>query len=63
MQDIDCKVSIKDPFEVIEGGESNLQSCIYKMTVRRHDDPPISETGHYWEVVELERHDQRKQLV
>ena len=63
MQDMNCKVSAKNPEEIVEGGENEIQQWIYKITVKLHDEADIAVTGHYWEIVEFERHDQRKQLV
>ena len=62
-QEINCKVSIKDPEEIVEGGDEDIERGVYKITLKRHDDPDLSLTGHYWEIVEFEKHEAVKQLV
>ena len=62
-QDINWKVSKKDPNEIVEGGDNDIEKGVYKITVRKHDEPDMALTGHYWEVVEFEKHEAVKQLV
>ena len=62
-QEINWKVSKKNPEEIVEGSEHNLEKAVYKITLRRHDDPDMAHTGHYWEIVEFEKHEAVKQLV
>jgi hypothetical protein len=62
-QDINCKVSTKNPEEIVEGGDHQIEKAVYKITVRRHDEPDMATTGHYWEVVEFEKYEAVKQIV
>lgn len=62
-QEINCKVSTKDPEKIIEGDENDIEKAVYKVTLRRHDEPDLALTGHYWEIIEFERYEVVKQLV
>ena len=62
-QEINWKVSKKNPEEIVEGNIHNLEKAVYKITIRRHDEPDMAHTGHYWEIVEFEKHEAVKQLV
>lgn len=62
-QEINCKVSKKNPEQVVEGSMNDLEKSVYKITLARHDEPDMALTGHYWEVVEFEKHEAVKQLV
>lgn len=62
-QDINCKVSTKNPEEIVEGGDNDIEKGVYKITIRLHDEPDLATTGHYWEIIEFEKHEAVKQLV
>jgi len=63
VQEIDCKVLLKDENEIKEGGDNNIMQNIYRIVLSRHDDPDIELTGHYWEIVEFQKVGELKQLV
>ena len=48
---------------VIEGGENQIVSSTYRFVLGRHDDPDMAVTGHYWEVLELNKIGEIAQLV
>jgi hypothetical protein len=62
-QEIDCKVSLKDEDEIVEGGDDNIIKNSWRFTISRHEDPDIEATGHYWEITELAKVGELKQLV
>jgi hypothetical protein len=62
-QEIDCKVSIKDEEEIVEGSIDNLLQNQWRYTITRHDNPDIELTGHYWQVSEFAKVGELKQLV
>ena len=62
-QEINWKISVKEPNKIIEGDENNIEKAVYKITLRRHDEPDLALTGHYWEVIEFEKYEAVKQLV
>ena len=62
MQEIDCKVLVKDG-KIKEGGDDNIVQSTYRIVLSRHDDPDIALTGHYWEIVEFNKVGQATQLV
>ena len=61
-QEIDCKVNMKDG-AVHEGSEDAIMKNSWRITLSRHEDPDIEVTGHYWEVTELAKVGELKQLV
>ena len=62
-QEIDCKVCIKNPEEVKEGSDDAIMRNSWRITISRHLDPDVELTGHYWEVTELAKVGELKQLV
>ena len=62
-QEINCRVSVKDENEIIEGGDGNIMKNSWRFTLSRHEDPDIETTGHYWEITELAKVGELKQLV
>ena len=63
VQEINCKVSIKDENKITEGGEDSIMSSTYRIVLSRHDEPDIALTGHYWEIVEFNKVGEVAQLV
>lgn len=63
VQEINCKVSIKNENEIKEGGEDNILQTVYRIVLSRHDEPDIALTGHYWEIVEFNKVGELQQLV
>jgi hypothetical protein len=53
--EIDCKVSLKDPNEITEGSDSSIIKNSWRITLTRHEEPDIELTGHYWQVTGLEK--------
>lgn len=47
----------------MEGRVDNLLATSYMMTLARHEEPQIHETGHYWEIIEFQKLGETKQLV
>ena len=63
MQEIDCRICVKDP-NVIKGGDENkIMSSTYRIVLSRHSEPDISVTGHYWEIVEFNKVGELAQIV
>lgn len=62
-QEINCKVSLKDPEEVTEGADDDIMQYQWRFTISRHEEPDIERSGHYWEVTELQKVGELKQLV
>ena len=62
-QEINCKVSTKDPEEVTEGSDDDIMQYQWQFKISRHEDPDIEFSGHYWEVTELQKVGELKQLV
>ena len=52
-QEIDCRVSVKDENEVIEGHDNQIKKNSWRITISVHEDPNIEMTGHYWEVTDI----------
>ncbi len=63
VQEISCKVSVKDENEITEGSEDAIMSSTYRIVMSRHDEPDIALTGHYWEIVEFNKVGEVAQLV
>ena len=61
-QEIGCKICT-DKDEVYEGGDEQIMKNSWRVTISRHQDPDIETTGHYWEVTELAKVGELKQLV
>ena len=61
-QQVECKVCTKTE-EIKEGSEDNIMQIQWRFTLSRHDEPDIEATGHYWQVTELAKVGQLKQLV
>jgi hypothetical protein len=55
VQEINCRVGIKNDFEIVGGGEDNILQSVYRIVLSRHDEPDIALTGHYWEIVEFNK--------
>lgn len=55
VQEINCKVNVKDENEIKEGGEDSIVQATYRIVLSRHDNPDIATTGHYWEIVEFNK--------
>jgi len=55
VQEIECKVSVKDENELKEGSEDSIMQSTYRIVLSRHDSPDIAMTGHYWEIVEFDK--------
>lgn len=62
IQEINCRVNPATG-EVVEGDPSSIMSASYMFTIRRHDEPNIAETGHYWEVVDVMKINETLQIV
>jgi hypothetical protein len=56
-------VSIKDENVVTGGSDSSIMRNSWRITLSRHEDPDIEVTGHYWELTELAKVGELKQLV
>jgi hypothetical protein len=61
--EINCKVDIKDPNNVKEGDDEQIEKISWRFTLSRHEEPEIEVTGHYWEVTELQKVGELKMLV
>lgn len=48
---------------IIEGSENQIVNSSYRFVLGRHDDPDMALTGHYWEVLELQKIGEVAQLV
>jgi hypothetical protein len=62
-QEIQCRVSSKDEEEIIEGGDEAFVKNSWRFTLSRHEDPDIETTGHYWQITDLAKVGELKQLV
>lgn len=64
VQEINCRVSLKNENEIVEGDDSMISNITYSLSIQRHDDEPdIALTGHYWQIVAFEKVGEVKQLV
>jgi hypothetical protein len=63
IQEISCRVSIKDEEEVKKGGDDHIMQSIYRIVLSRHEDPDIALAGHYWEIVEFNKVGEMNQLI
>lgn len=63
VQEIDCKVSIKDENEIKGGDENKIMSNTYRIHLSRHSEPDIAVTGHYWEIIEFTKVGELAQIV
>lgn len=61
-QEINCKLDLKTE-EIKEGGEDNIMQTQWRITLSRHEEPDIETCGHYWQVTELMKVGELKQLV
>lgn len=61
--ELNCKVCVKDKETIKEGGEDHIMKNSWRITLSRHEDPDIEIYGHYWEVTELAKVGELKQLV
>lgn len=61
--EINCKVDVKDPDNVKEGHDEQIERISWRFTISRHEDPDIETTGHYWEITELQKVGELKMLV
>ena len=62
-QELDCKVCSKDLETIKEGGDDHIMRNSWRITISRHEEPEIEVTGHYWEITELQKVGELKQLV
>lgn len=64
-QEIDCKICTKKDTagDIKSGGDDNIMGNSWRITISRHQEPDIEVTGHYWEVTELQKVGEMKQLV
>ena len=62
VQEIDCKVCLKENI-IKEGGDDHIMKNSWRVTISRHPEPDIEVSGHYWEVTELQKVGEVKQLV
>src|SRR3990167_792449 len=57
MQDIDCLISTKPEDEgkdvIISGGENNITSSSYMISLMLHDNPDLESVGHIWRIVDF----------
>ena len=63
IQEINCKVSVKDENEVKEGSENAILQSTYRIVLSRHSEPDVALTGHYWEIVEFNKVGELAQIV
>ena len=63
VQEINCKVNLKDENEIKEGSEDSIVQVTYRIVLSRHDDPDMAMTGHYWEIVEFNKVGELQQIV
>lgn len=63
VQEINCKVDVKNEDEIKEGGEDNILQSTYRVVLSRHEEPDMALTGHYWEIVEFNKVGELQQLV
>lgn len=62
VQEIDCKVNVKDG-SIKDGGEDRIIESVYRIVLSRHDNPDLETTGHYWEIVEFNKVGELQRLV
>lgn len=58
---IECRVS--NSGEYVEGNPDNIYENTYHVTYALHDEPQIADTGHYWEIIELQKVGEVKLLI
>jgi hypothetical protein len=63
IQEINCKVSVKDDNVITEGAEDRILQTSYRFVLSRHDNPDMALTGHYWEIVEFNKVGELQQIV
>jgi Tim44-like domain len=63
IQEINCKVSVKDENQITDGGEENILQTSYRFVLSRHENPDMALTGHYWEIIEFNKVGELAQIV
>ena len=61
-QEVDCTISTVDG-KVVTGDKNGIKRINYLAIVKRRDNPEIGKVGHYWELKEIQRTGESKQLV
>lgn len=63
VQEVDCRVDLKDETNIKHGDHDNIVQSTYRIVLSRHDEPDIAVTGHYWEIVEFNKVGELQQIV
>lgn len=63
VQEINCRVSVKDENEIKQGSEESIMQTTYRIVLSRHEEPDLALTGHYWQIVEFNKVGELAQLV
>ena len=61
-QEVDCMVSTVDG-KVVSGDKNSIKRVNYLAIVKKRDNPDVGKVGHYWELKEIQRTGENKQLV
>lgn len=63
IQEIDCKVNVKNEKEIKEGDDNRIIQTSYRVVLTRHQDPDLALMGHYWEITEFNKLGELQQIV
>ncbi len=61
-QEVDCMVSTVDG-KVVSGDKNSIKRVNYLALVKKRDNADVGKVGHYWELKEIQRTGENKQLV